>query len=252
VKILKLCTSDELAPGIPEGQRAYQVAERVIHDATGEAVETTLRVIWPSPQLPDLLDQWLDKYGPDLVLFVVSPFWMTFESTPLKLQRRFGKAGQKLGQMGARVGGHPKVSETRAAMAARRLLISTIGGDFYFEPEEISELTDACTRRVLARESVGLVIRAPLTATGLHGNESSMRRASERRQRTARLLRELCEQVHVTFVDRHPSMTDEADRFEARADLVHSDVRAHRRRGELEGAALVEAWRQLSGSEPGQ
>lgn len=250
VKVLKLCTSDETAGDIPDSQRAYSVAERFIAAATGEPVQTTLRPIWPDDGLPDLIDRWLDRYEPDMVLFVVSPFWMTFESTPLKLQRKFGRLGTAVGGAGARVGGYSRISGTKPMQWLRRGAVAAIGGEYYFTPSYISELVERCGRRVLAREDVELVVRGPLEALGHHGTAATLRRAHARRNECERRLIEVCARLHAPYVTRAAPQSDDVNRANFGGDFVHTNVDAHRERGELEGRALAAAWsaRQIEAS----
>src|SRR5437762_14075309 len=95
MRVLKLCTSDEFAGDLPDSARAYRIAENVIREKTGEGVETTLKAIWPDRALPGIVEGWLDRYSTDLVLLVVSGYWMTFESVPLRLEHRLGRSEER-------------------------------------------------------------------------------------------------------------------------------------------------------------
>jgi len=240
MKVLKLCTSDEFTSDVPDEQRAYRVAERVIADAAGEPVETILKPIWPRAELPAIIERWMMEHQPDLVLFVVSPFWMTFESVPLKLQRRFGRAGKAVGNLGTRTTRIPWLVTLRPYQFARRMAIRTIGGAYHFEPEYIADLTERCARVILREEKAGLVIRGPLVALGRHGSSGTRRRAGLRRLETHRRLKEIASRLHAGYVGA------EAEPYDERSlDAVHSTAVAHRQRGMMEGQALAEAWKAL-------
>lgn len=94
-------------------------------------------MIWPDERLPALVERWVDEFQPDLVLFVVNPFWMSYKSTPLRLQRRFGTIGRLLGKAGIAAAEVPWLAYTPPFKLARRAALGVLGGDYYFEPHEI-------------------------------------------------------------------------------------------------------------------
>lgn len=241
MKVLKLCTSDELAGDIPDVQRAYRVAEQVIREATGEQVETKLHLIWPGEKLPGLVEGWVEQFQPDVVLVVVSPFWMTFASTPLRLRRRFKRFGEWLGKQGQRAAEHPRIGNSRLVRAGQRASLTLIGGDYHFEPSYVTAVTERVVRKILAAESVEVVVRGPLVALGHHGNRRSLADAERRRRTSDEQLRELCQRLHVTYVGKSAADA-KADRQRFTGDLVHTDAEAHRERGELEGGAIARLW----------
>ncbi len=240
VKVLKLCTSDEFAPGVPDEARAYRVAERIIAERTGEQVETVLKTIWPTEALPDVIQRWQKEYRPDVVLFLVSPFWMTFESVPLALERRFGRVGGWVGRTTTRVGEHPRLSGSLPVRLARKLSLMLLRGAYYFEPDQVESVVESCLHRLLESESLDVVVRGPLNALGLHGSTRSLRAAEARRRRTDALLARTCARLHVKYVSR--SAPGRPDRARFQSDLVHTGVEAHRERGELEGGAIATLW----------
>lgn len=72
MRILRLSTSDDLRPELPESGRIHRLVEQAFAAETGEPVETLIRVIWPTPGLADVIDRWLESYDPDVVFFRVS------------------------------------------------------------------------------------------------------------------------------------------------------------------------------------
>jgi len=251
LRVLKLGTSDDLTAAIPEEDRAYRVTQRFLGDATGLPVEVISRVIWPGPKLPGLIDQWLDRYEPDLVLLVVNPYWMTFESVPLRLQRRLGWAGKAAGDMGTRAAGVPWLAYNPVFRAGRRFALKTIGGDVHFEPAEVVAVVEQCARRVLRREGIGLVLRGPRNALTYHNDAAGRARGERRRRETHIALARLAMELHAGYVgsDSPALAFDDANAF--RGDFVHTTTREHRERGLIEGRALLDAWRELAGGSPG-
>lgn len=243
MRLLKLCTSDEFAGDIPPERRAGAISARVLEANLDAPCELKSRVIWPDAALPDLVDRWVADFQPDLVLFVVNAFWVSYKSTPLRLQRRLGAVGRLLGRAGIAAADTPWLANMPPFRFARRVALRVIGGDYYFEPEEIIALTERCAHRVLARESVVLLVRGPLDALTYHGRAADRSEAEQRRLRTHEGLRALCARLHVAYTGADVSLGDVegTDRFER--DMVHTGEAAHESRGLREGAALLEAWR---------
>ena len=251
LRVLKLGTSDDVAAAIPEVDRAYRVTERFLSHATALPVEVTSRVIWPGPKLPGLIDQWLDRYEPDLVLLVVNPYWMTFESVPLRLQRRLGWAGKAAGGLGTKAAGVSWLAHNPVFRAGRRLTLKTIGGDVHFEPAEVVAVVEQCARRIVRREGIGLVVRGPRNALTYHNDAAGRARGERRRLETHIALARLANELHAGYVgSESPAIaSDDADAFGG--DFVHTTTREHRERGLIEGRALLDAWRELSGAPRG-
>ncbi len=248
MKVLKLCTSDELAGDIPDESRAYRVAERVIRERTGLDVETVLQNIWPTDRLPRLLETWVAQHQPDVVLFVVSPYWMTFESVPLRVRRSAGPIGEKLGAWMTRVGENPRLSPSWPVRLARSASLRLIRGAYPFEPEEVTQVVEESLATLLANEWLEVVVRGPLVALGHHGSRRSLARAEAGRRKTDHLLRTLCARLHVTYVERPEGASHDNDREHFTGDFVHTDAEKHRERGELEGGAIAELWLRVHGA----
>ncbi len=248
MRLLKLCTSDEVAGDLPPEVRAGAITAQYLEEHLGQPCELNMRVVWPNERLPALLERWVGEFQPDLVLLCVNPFWMTYKSTPLRLQRRFGRAGKLAGEAGIKAAQIPWLAFTPPFKLGRRLALRTIGGDYYFEPEEIVEMVAACARRVLARESVGLLVRGPTAALTHHGSAAVQSEADERRTRTNRLLRDLCAKVHAAYMNIDVSRAESEGLQRYTRDMVHTGLEAHRIRGVTEGEALVALWRSTHGA----
>lgn len=248
MRVLKLGTSNDLTTVIPEEDRSYRVTERFLHEATGLPVEVIPRIIWPGAQLPGLIDQWLDKYQPDLVLLIVNPYWMTFESVPLRLQRRLGRAGKAAGDLGTKAAGVTWLSHNPVFRGGRRLALKTIGGDVHFEPAEVVATIEQCARRILRREGIGLVIRGPKSALTHHNDAKGRARGERRRLQTHIALERLAAELHAGYVGSATPVVEPDDAGAYRGDFVHITSREHRERGLTEGQALLDAWRELSGA----
>jgi hypothetical protein len=163
VRLLFLGNSDDLNPETPEEQRAPHLCAQFLSEATGQPCEVIARVIWPSPDLPDLLDRWLDRYEPDLVLFKITWFWYGYESVPIRIERVLGRLGRPIAGAGLRAAATPALGHSRPFKLGRRMAHRLIGGDSPFTPTQVIEITELCLRRVIARE--GTIVVAKGTAT---------------------------------------------------------------------------------------
>ena len=247
MRILRLTNSaDELA-SIPEHLRPAAITDRVVSEALGEDVETIARVFWPGPELPAIVERWLARYEPDVVLIRCASFWVCYESVPLKLQRSLGRPGAWLSRLGFRVGGNRTIASNRAARAIRQWAVRTIGGATYFTPESATDSVAAILRTVLAREATVPVVRGPGHTLNAAGNRAGLERASERNADFDRRLSELCARLHVTYA---PARAAVAGPGLLLGDDVHSSIEGARIFGELEGRAIAEAWRAANSAVP--
>lgn len=96
MRLLRLTNSYDTDPAIAEDANKKTLVESLFQQATGEPMETIVRVVWPDPVLPELIDKWLKRYQPDVVLLVVSSYWFTYVSAPARIQRTFGRVGKPI------------------------------------------------------------------------------------------------------------------------------------------------------------
>jgi len=240
VKVLWLCNSDEVNGDMPEERRASHLAARLLEAQAGEQVEVIPRAIWPSPELPAIIDGWIDRYSPDIVVFHVNGFWYLYRSIPLLFQRRFGRVGKQIARAGLSVGSTPWIVKTRAYHLGRRLALKTIGGATYFSPEEVCETVESCVRRILRREGVGLVVRAPLSPDKYSAPAEMIRTVD-------RTVRALCDAVHATYVGRQdPDVPVRTEvEFWRRGDRVHTSAEGHAYYAQQAAGAVLIEWRRL-------
>src|SRR5688572_26745426 len=67
VRLLRLGNSTDLDPNIPERERSAWLSAAVFARETRVDPQLTVRTIWPTANLPERLDGWLDEHEPDLV-----------------------------------------------------------------------------------------------------------------------------------------------------------------------------------------
>jgi len=247
VKLLRLGNSYDVDPNIAAGENKASVADRVLAEGSGEHVETTIRVIWPEAGLPDLIEKWLDRYQPDVAMLVVSSYWFTYVSVPVRVERSFGPLGKPLARAGLKAAGTPWLAHNAAFRLARRATLASIGGTTNFTPEQVIDSMETCIRRIVAREDVALAVRGPRVAFAADGTKKSERWAEARRSKVDRHLGEFCRQLHIEYIsyEQGASTLDERETFQG--DLVHSTAAAHNDQGQLEGEALLRAWQERHG-----
>ena len=222
----------------------------MLAEEAGEPVETIVRVIWPSPVLPDLIERWMEQYQPDFVSLKVSPYWFTFESVPLKLQRKLGPIGAPMASMGLKAADTPWLAHNAVFRAGRRLALNTIGGVTHFTPEEVIGVMDACVRRVLRHEGVVLEVRGPLAADRAGSGRAREARLEARRLAVHLAMKRMCADLHIHYTGRDGPAPVDRDAGIHGGDQLHLNAEGHRRKGEEEGLAYVAAWRAAHGQHP--
>jgi hypothetical protein len=90
---------------VPGAERAHRIADELFTELTGEPVEPVLKLFWPEPGLPDIVDRWIARYQPDVVFMRTSMVWCAYESVPLRIERRLGRLGRPLARFGFKLGG---------------------------------------------------------------------------------------------------------------------------------------------------
>lgn len=163
------------------------------------------RVVWPTAELPEIIDSWMRTYTPDLVVLHVNAYWYLYRSTPLLLQRRLGRFGRAMGNSAAAVGRTRWIARTAPFQLARRLALATIGGATYFTATGVCDVMEACALTVASHEQAGLVVRV--------GDGVQFGAQREAVARVHRRLGDFCAQHHVSCVagDERAPKTPPAD-----------------------------------------
>jgi hypothetical protein len=238
VRLLRLTNSSDTFEGVPEARRATRIAEDVFTELTGEPIETVLKLFWPEPGLPEIVERWIDRYQPDVVFLRTSMIWCAYESVPLRLERRLGWFGRPLARLGFKLGGSQAMIANPLFRAARRWALRTIGGDVYFQPEEAAAIVADAFRRVVAREAVIPALCGPGFARDASGTTKGRERAARRNADLDLRLADVARTLHIAFV----SCRMEFDPTHLAADGFHTGVVGQRAQGEIEGKLIAEAW----------
>lgn len=242
MKVLRLGQSDQRIGGVPEHARTWYVAGEVLARATGEPVETVLREIWPEPSLPDLVDRWIERYQPDLVFMKTNDYWVCTQSVPLRLQRKFGRPGKSAGALGKRMADAPRIAHTRLFKAGRLAMLRTIGGDRYFEPEDVVATLEACLRRIVAHEAVVPVVSGSVGMLHPPYGWGGERQAIARRTAVHEGMARVCAQLHVAYTGRAGVISKDEYAGLIGGDGLHRNEAGQRAAGQAEGEQMVRAW----------
>ena len=199
MKLLWLGTSQDVDGYVPEERRAPGLVGKRLGEIMNTDVEVDVRYIWPTKRLPSLLESWMEQSQPDMVLIVVSAYWCCYESVPLKVQRKFGKAGGRTAKAGLKVADTGWLSSNRLFYAAKRLALLTIGGATNFEPEKVLTRMKECISIVRRNEDTVLLIHG-LHALDAHYTLAGRRPWAEaRRQFVDRGLSDFCRDLPVSY-----------------------------------------------------
>jgi hypothetical protein len=120
-----------------------------------------VRSIWPTAELPSLIESWMVKHHPDLVFMKVVSYWFCYESVPLKVERKLGRLGKPVADAGVKAADTGWLASNPLFHAGRRLAQRTIGAVSPFEPQEVLERMSAFIRQVLRSENTALLVKGP-------------------------------------------------------------------------------------------
>jgi len=239
LKILRLTNSNDFNPAIPEELRGAALTEAIVRAALDEPVETISRSFWPSERFPPILNEWLDRYEPDLVFIRSAAYWVSFESVPLRFERKLGWLGKWPAKVGNKIGSEPTIATNWLARRARRVAVRTIGGDTYFTPAAAAQHVEDMLRVIVTRESVVALVRGPGHTHNSAGTRSVYARAQRRNQAFEAELKAVCGRMRVAYVSAFSAAAASA----LSADDVHTVEGGERAFAEVEGPAIVKAWR---------
>ncbi len=252
MKILRITTSEDSEARIPEAERVPAISARIITEMTGEPVEMVHRVFWPTPEFPEIVDSWLTKHAPDVVFLTVSSYAFTYESVPLRVERRLGKFGRVLNARAQQVADMHAISDRRVFRLLRKGAFRLIGADAHFTPEEVLAQTEAALRRVLKHEDVVLTVRGPRRPLAVDGGRKASALAERRRQLVNAGLKEMCGRNHVALhvFERPPFAID--DKSFTFGDRIHTNAVAHKAEGQQQGEFIANAWLTAHGRPAGE
>lgn len=251
MKVLRLGNSDDLVPGVPEEQRSWRIAERMLAARTGEPVETVIHTIWPNDRLVAKVEQWLAEEQPDIVFFKVSNFAISHPSVAVRLQRRVPVVGPWLGRTGKKAADNPAIGKRPAFRWLQRAALRVIGGETHVDADTGIAIFSACIRRIVSDEEVVLVVRGSDGGRRVPGLSPKGARAAEVcRLKVHFAMKALCESLHVAYFGREKVRTEAEHALLLDQDNFHRGAAGQAVAGEDDGAAMAEAWLAAHGRTP--
>jgi hypothetical protein len=242
VHVLRVGTSNDFASDVPDEERGWHIASRMLAEASGLPVETVLKRAWPTAELADHVERWLGEYAPEMVVLHVNNFWYGHESAPLWFERKFGRAGNSMTSAGLRLGKTKLLADNRIGIATSRALTRVLPTATHFTVPQVARAMEAVIQRVLSKEGPLLVVR---------GNDHwervpmSSKRANDRNIARNRAMSSamsaVCERHHVPYVER-PVVTEAEMRSQLSAARFHNSAEGERISGTVDGRAMVAAW----------
>ncbi len=239
VKILRFGSSNDTVERFVAGEPRDIIIQRELERELGEPVTVVTKRIWPSDRFPGLVSSWIDEERPDVVTIPVIGYWFNFESVPLKLQRRFGRFGETLGNAGQRSAEIPWLAHNAAFRGARQLAQRTLGGATYFTCDEVIKCIGSCVREVAQREGIGLIVQGPYGGQHLSGaSRRAIAREEARRQTVNAGVREVCSRHRVRFIEHRTNRREQGTAFSTIGDALHMDE-VGQRASALEWAGII-------------
>jgi len=247
MRVLRLGNSEDMRDDLPLESRAWHVAGAQLEAAVGEPVETVLRPIKPTAELPGLVDEWIEDARPDLVFLKVTWYWYAYESVPRRIERIFGRAGRPVARAGTAATRNPTVVRNSAFKLGRRAAHRLIGGDTPYPAASVLDVMEATVRRVLAHESIALLVKGTggsreQAGDGFYG---PVERFAERKLQVEGGIERFCDGLGVPYIGT-PTRSEVSAAEVKRGDGIHRGELGHGRMGMHEGESMVAAWRAFN------
>ena len=146
----------------------------------GRPIALVIKPIWPEETLPGIIERWMDREKPDIVWLNVAAYWMSYESSPKRVRRWFGRAGDRAAALGERAGQSTWLAERRTYRGLRKLTQAMIGGDPCISTDGVIERVTRCARVILRGERCPAANRGAAWAEQLLRHQAAARRGEAR------------------------------------------------------------------------
>lgn len=248
MKILGLGSSDVHGGkgNIPAEELYPNAMAPALAKAIGEPVELIARALWPNPGTNLVVRRWLEELEPDLVVYAVSSFWFLYESTPVRIERRFGTPGRFISQQSQRIAATPWLAHNRVFQWGRKQTQRTLGGRAWFEPGDVIARSTEIIREVIQREGHYLVVVGPGSGDRWALNEAHRERLAARSDTVDTALAAICRGHHVHYTSsRSLASLQDPEGLSLQGDQLHLDREGHRRAAQRYFEVVL-GWVQLA------
>ena len=239
MRVLRLGISDDVFGTLRDEERSWHLAGDDLSKRIGEPVETILKRSWPDAKMTGRVERWIEEEDPGLVLFCAAAFWVSYPSAPLLVQRTPIPFARQVAGVGIRMAGNARIAHNALFRTARRAIVSSIGGAFYFEPEHAAEMVEEWVRRAIRHEELAVAVRGPLPLR-IRGPKSLRDEAERRRAALDANLAAMCVRLHVAYVGFGPG--DFAEEAHLLGDGIHVNAAGHAARAPSETDVMWRAW----------
>ncbi len=200
MRVLLLGSSNDTGQWFEGGKKKHEIAQERLEADLGEPVEFVVKGIWPTEDLPGLVEGWIEKHQPDVIYLNTGSYWFLYRSVPLRVKRLLGRVGgEAVGNAGFRVAKSERWAFNPAFRAVRRVLQNTIGGDTNFTTQQVIDRMSECTRIAVRREGAVVVVKGPHGKARHTDRPRQFRRDERERMKLHHALETLCAQLHVTY-----------------------------------------------------
>ncbi|MGE0599411.1 MAG: hypothetical protein AB7J35_06790 [Dehalococcoidia bacterium] len=229
MKILFLGNSSDTGGWVDQSASRVSIMSERLGAEFGEQPEFVVKNCWPNERMVSLIERWMEESQPDYVVLNIASYSFTYESTPLKVRRIFGKLGQPVGDAGMRLSQSRRWTHNIAFRTMRRIGQATFGGDTHVSTEDAAARYSEVIRLILRKEGVLLAVKGPVGRGHPGLTKRQAKRHEARRQFVHQRLRELTTQLKVPYfgVDEPWWKTHHRRRNTRVGDGVHANEAGH-------------------------
>ena len=200
MRILFLGSSNDTGNWVAPTQKKHVIAGQRLEADLGEPVEWVVKGIWPTPELPGKVAEWIDEARPDVIYLNTGSYWFLYRSVPNRVKRLLNRVGgEAVGDAGARVAKSERWAYNPVFRGLRKVLQETIGGDTYFTTQQVIDRMSECIRVAVRDEGTVVVVKGPHGKARLSARKRAFERDERERLKLHHALEDLCAQLHATY-----------------------------------------------------
>lgn len=200
MKILSIGNSNDTGTWFEGGRKRHDIVREKLVAEFGEPIEIIVKALWPNERAVGRLSEWLEEYQPDLVHLAINPFWYSYESVPLRMQRILGKkAGTAVSNTGFSLARKRSIAHNAVFRTLRGWSQRTVGGDTYFTTTQVVECMSECIRLCVRNEGTIVIVKGSNGRSKPNASASQIERKERRRTEVYNGIKPLCDQLHVTY-----------------------------------------------------